>query len=149
MWKAVFCLLAAAGLLCGTGLLAQPDAEEPGRKSDSSEQQKQIEHGRYLVHHVAQCIQCHTPRTARGDLIVRRLLHGAPIPVRSPYENIPWAFESPRIAGLPGWTDQEIITLLQTGRRPDGQAPRAPMPTFQMTKEDAAAVVAYLNSLAD
>ena len=36
-----------------------------------------VEHGRYLVHHVAMCVECHTPRTERGDLVMGRLLQGA------------------------------------------------------------------------
>lgn len=107
----------------------------------------QIERGRYLVHDVAQCVQCHTPRDSRGTLEERRLLEGARIPVASPYPDMVWAFASPRIAGVPGWTRDEFIALLTTGKRPDAPAPRAPMPTFHMTEEDAAAVYAYLRSL--
>jgi mono/diheme cytochrome c family protein len=107
----------------------------------------EIRRGQYLVHHVAMCIECHTPRNARGELDRTRLLQGAPVPVTSPFPNRRWAFQAPAIAGLPGWSDQEAAHLLQTGRRAGGSAPLRPMPTFRMAKEDAEAVVAYLRSL--
>jgi mono/diheme cytochrome c family protein len=106
-----------------------------------------VERGHYLVHHVAMCIECHSPRDERGALIERRLLTGGRIPVGSPFPAADWAFEAPRLAGLPGWQPDVVETLLQTGRRPDGYDPRSPMPEFRLKREDAAAVVAYLKSL--
>ena len=137
------------GLACAAALQAQPDENGETDESNSAQadRRKQIERGRYLVHDVAQCVQCHTPRNDRGELVERRLLRGAAIPVRSPYNAIPWAFESPQLAGLPGWSEEEIATLLRTGRRPNGYAPRPPMPTFKMIEQDASAVAAYLMSL--
>jgi len=110
------------------------------------EEQKTVR-GSYLVNHVAMCVQCHTPRDANGDLNRARLLKGAPIPVRSPFPNQTWAFAAPAIAGLPGWTTEDSVTLLTTGRRLNGYMPKRPMPPFRLTREDAEAVVAYLRSL--
>jgi mono/diheme cytochrome c family protein len=106
-----------------------------------------VDRGKYLVHSVAQCIQCHTPRDSRGNLDVNRLLEGAPIPMESPFPNSPWAFQAPAIAGLPGWSAADVTHLLMTGRRVSGQQPRPPMPQFQMSLEDAESVVSYLKSL--
>jgi len=104
--------------------------------------------GKYLVMHVAMCVQCHTPRDQQGELDQSRLLQGAPMPLESPFPLQTWAFEAPKIAGLPGgWTEEDLIQLLQTGRGPRGMTPRLPMPPFRMTQEDAAAVAAYLKSL--
>ena len=107
----------------------------------------QIQHGKYLVEHVAMCVQCHTPRNAQGELDRTRLLQGAPIPVPAPFPMSQWAFEAPKIAGLPGWLAEDAMRLLQTGKSAQGYTPRPPMPPFRMTQEDAAAVVAYLKSL--
>lgn len=107
----------------------------------------QIKHGEYIVHHVAMCVQCHSPRDEEGELIETRLLEGAPMPVESPFPNKQWAFRAPTIAGLPGWRDEDIMALLQTGKRLDGSSPKPPMPPFRLSPEDAAAVVAYLKSL--
>lgn len=105
-----------------------------------------VERGRYLVHRVAMCVECHTPRDREGHRIDERLLQGAPIPVASPFPE-PWAYSSPQIAGLPGFQREDVVTLLMTGRRPNGEAPLPPMPSFRMSREDATAVVAYLKSL--
>ena len=107
----------------------------------------QLARGRYLAHDVAMCVQCHTPRDERGDLDLTRLFAGAPIPVGSPFPHRPWAFQAPALAGLPGWTDADAITLLMTGHRPSGVSPSPPMPSFRFTHDDAAAVVGYLRSL--
>jgi mono/diheme cytochrome c family protein len=107
----------------------------------------QVARGSYLVHHVAMCVQCHTPRDANGELDRTRLLKGAPVPVPSPFPGQPWAFTAPAIAGLPGFSDEDEITLLTTGRRPGSAVPKPPMPPFRLTREDAEAVVAYLRSL--
>jgi mono/diheme cytochrome c family protein len=107
----------------------------------------QVARGSYLVNHVAMCVQCHTPRDARGEIERTHLLKGAPIPVRSPFPTQNWAFAAPAIAGLPGWTTEDAIALLTTGRRFTGYTPKPPMPPFRLTREDAQAVVAYLRSL--
>jgi mono/diheme cytochrome c family protein len=93
------------------------------------------------------CVQCHTPRNAQGELDRTRLFQGAPIPVPTPFPMSQWAFEAPKIAGLPGWMAEDAVRLLQTGKSARGYVPRPPMPPFRMTQEDAAAVVAYLKSL--
>lgn len=126
----------AVGLLAGVGIDAS--AQDTGDP---------VARGEYLVHHVAMCVQCHTPRNLRGELERSRLLQGAPVPVDSPYPNDPWAYAAPRIAGLTPWTEEQIVTLLTTGARPTGERPKPPMPPFRMSREDAEAVVAYLKSL--
>ena len=110
--------------------------------------EQKIQHGKYLVHHVAMCVQCHTPRDENGELLEDELLQGAPLPVKSPFQYVHWAFQTPKLAGLPGgFSEEDLITLLRTGKRPDGHSPQPPMPPFRMTEEDAAAVAAYLKSL--
>lgn len=134
------------GLMVVVGFLVcfiLPDAS----LAESQSSPEQIRHGEYLVLHVAMCVQCHTPRDEQGRLKETQLLQGAPMPVASPFPSSPWAFQAPAIAGLPGWTAEDAITFLQTGRRSDGSSPRPPMPPFRFTPEDATAVVAYLKSL--
>lgn len=107
----------------------------------------QAARGRYLTQDVAMCVQCHSPRDASGELDRSRLFKGAPIPLQAPFPARPWAFSAPAIAGLPGWTDADVVVLLTTGRRPDGYMPKGPMPPFRLSREDAEAVVAYLRSV--
>jgi len=136
-WRVGLTLL-AVGVACGVS------AAQMSTQSSTAEQ---LQRGQYLVEHVAMCVQCHTPRNAQGELDRTRLLQGAPIPIPTPFPTLQWAFEAPRIAGLPGWTAEDAVRLLQTGRSAWGYVPRPPMPPFRMTQEDAAAVVAFLKSL--
>ena len=117
------------------------------RHASAAAPAEQIARGSYLVNSAAMCVQCHTPRDAAGDLDRTHALRGAPIPLRSPFPGPPWAFTAPAIAGLPGWTDEGAVALFTTGRRPSGYVPKAPMPPFRLTREDAEAVVAYLRSV--
>jgi mono/diheme cytochrome c family protein len=119
----------------------------PAFSADVRVDDAQLARGRYLATDVAMCVQCHTPRDARGDLDLTRLFAGAPIPVGSPFPHRPWAFQAPALVGLPGWTDADAITLLMTGRRPSGVSPNPPMPSFRLGRDDAAAVVGYLRAL--
>jgi mono/diheme cytochrome c family protein len=106
----------------------------------------QVARGEYLVHRVAMCVQCHSPRDLRGDLIPQEQLRGASLPVGRPSWASVWALRTPALAGLPGFTDEQIVMLLTEGRAGDRPPPMPPMPPFRMTKDDAAAVVAYLRS---
>ena len=133
-------IVVLVGVLVGSNLL-DPSLAEVMTSAE------RLQHGEYLVLHVAMCVQCHTPRDSQGHLQETRLLQGAPMPVQSPFPSTPWAFQAPTIAGLPGWTTEDAITFLQTGKRADGSSPRAPMPPFRFTQDDATAIVAYLQSL--
>jgi mono/diheme cytochrome c family protein len=107
--------------------------------------QTQTDRGKYLAMGVAMCVQCHSPRNDRGELIEDQLFLGAPIPVEAPGRD--WAIRAPRIARLPGWTDADFVRLLQTGKRPNGSSPRRPMPPFRMNREDASAIASFLKAL--
>ena len=140
--SAVFITLA----LLGTVAAAQEAGKTPAG-GQSGEAGSPVERGKYLVHHVAMCVMCHTPHRPDGRLISERLLEGSPLPVSSPFPRQRWAFRAPALAGLGGFSEEAIITLLQTGARPGGEAPEPPMPPFRMSEEDARAVAAYLKSL--
>ncbi len=106
-----------------------------------------VERGRYLVHDVALCVQCHSPRDENGNLLGTKLLSGARIPFDSPYPDLSWAYQAPNIRGMIGYTEDEGVRLLTRGIARDGSPPRPPMQQFHLTTEDARAVVAYLKSL--
>ena len=107
----------------------------------------QAARGEYIVNNVANCVQCHTPRSSDGELDRVRLLQGAPIPLASPWPNRRWAVRAPHIAGLPGFQEEDVVSVLTKGARLNGRKPQPPMPQFRLTGEDARAVVAYLRSL--
>jgi mono/diheme cytochrome c family protein len=108
---------------------------------------KKEEGGRYIAERVAMCVQCHTPREPNGSLMRSRLFKGAAIPVNKPNQLSAWAEFAPRIAGLPQYSDAQMLTLLTTGIGREGKPLRSPMPAFQLTREDAEAVIVYLKSL--
>ena len=117
-------------------------AQQKSRQPSASEQ------GKYIVEQVAMCIECHTPRNAKGELIKERYLKGAPVPVKAPpYPEIQWALKAPAIAGLPGYSNDEAVRLLTEGITRDGRIPSPPMPRFRLSQVDAHAVVAFLKSL--
>jgi len=105
------------------------------------------EHGRYIVEHVAMCIECHSGRDAQGNILQDELFFGGPIPFAPPWPN-DWATRAPRNRGLPGYTDEEALRLLTEGAiGRDGKQLRPPMPRFRMTPQDASDVIAFLRSL--
>jgi mono/diheme cytochrome c family protein len=141
----MFRLYLALLLIVTTAAFGQE--KEPAPAKEEPQAASSVERGRYLVHHVAMCVICHTPKTKDGKLIMTQLLRGSPMPAPSPYPSQTWAFRAPAIAGLGGFSEADLVTLLQTGSRPGGEIPEPPMPPFRMTAEDARAVAAYLRSL--
>jgi cytochrome c2 len=106
-----------------------------------------VEHGRYLVEQVIMCWECHSARDAQGNIVSGTRFNGGAMPVR-PTFSADWPNQIPRIAGLPGYDDEQAMRLLTQGAiRWDGRQLRAPMPRFRMSTQDAADVIAYLRSL--
>jgi mono/diheme cytochrome c family protein len=107
-----------------------------------------VERGRYLVERVAMCGECHSTRDARGQVVESLWLRGGPMIVSGPqWAGEDWPLYVPRIAGLPGYSDELAMRLLTQGSlNREGRQLRPPMPRFRMTREDAAAVIAYLRS---
>ena len=106
-----------------------------------------VEHGRYLAEHVANCVECHSGRDAQGNILEAERYTGASIPFLPPWTN-DWATRAPRNKGLPGYTDEQAMRLLTQGAiGHNGNQLRAPMPRFRMTPQDAADVIAFLRSL--
>ena len=105
-----------------------------------------LEHGRYLVEQVIMCWECHSARDSQGNIVVGTKFKGGAMPVRPTFSG-DWPNQIPRIAGLPGYDDEQAMRLLTQGAiRWDGRQLRAPMPRFRMSQQDAADVIAYLRS---
>jgi mono/diheme cytochrome c family protein len=106
-----------------------------------------VERGRYIVERVSMCFECHTPRDEDGELQRDNWLLGAPVPVSPPrFDEANWAIRAPRIAGMPGYTEEQGIRLLTRGIARTGDHLRPPMPPFRFSEADARAVVAYLKA---
>jgi mono/diheme cytochrome c family protein len=131
--------IGAAAVLCL--VLAGRSSAAPAGNS------KQIARGEYLVKAIGQCGDCHTPLTPTGGFVMDKWLQGKKLEF-GPLVPIPiWADTSPNIAGLPGWDTEKAVQFFMTGLAANGQPARPPMPAYHMNREDAEAVVAYLQSL--
>jgi mono/diheme cytochrome c family protein len=123
-----------------------PPASSRAMQGATAESGSPVAREEYLATRVAMCVQCHSGRDRNGDILESEKFRGAPIPVHSPYANKEWAVRAPALAGLPGFTDAQIVALLTEGQATDRNPPRAPMPPFRMSRPDAEAIVAYLRS---
>ena len=121
----------------------------PATHAGSSAEDK-VARGRYLVT-VLGCNDCHTPGTLYGAPDTTRLLSGSELGWKGP-----WGVSFPRNltpdpeTGLGMWTDDQIVTAIRQGRRPDNTPllPPMPWPDFaHLTDEDAYAVAAYIKSI--
>jgi mono/diheme cytochrome c family protein len=142
--------LAGALLMAGVALPASAVAQTPAGQPASapSASTGDAQRGAYIAAHVAMCVQCHSPRDERGVLIEGQNFQGGKIPAAPAWSQAgEWAFVAPRIAGLTGYSAEQGVKLLTEGRTRAGNVPRAPMPPFRMSAQDAADVVAYLKSL--
>lgn len=120
-----------------------------GCKNGETADASLVAHGQYIVHQVAMCIDCHSPRDPSGAFISGKDLAGAPLGFK-PLFPMPWNPTAPGISGLPaGYTEETLAHYLATGTRPNNLPPTLPpMPSYRMSDRDAKAVAAYLASLA-
>ncbi|HEY3927753.1 MAG TPA: c-type cytochrome [Candidatus Koribacter sp.] len=138
-----FAIVCALCLLVATAALTAQN-KPAAKKFDSAE----LARGKYLVESIGMCGDCHTPINEMGQPVMDKNLQGATLMFK-PTVPIPgWADRSANIAGLKGWTDEESIKFLTTGVDPNGKQAAPPMPQFRYSKADAAAITAYLRSLA-
>ncbi len=124
--------------LLATATAASASAEAP---ADA------VTRGRYLVENVIGCADCHSQRDQTGQIVAATHLMGATLPFAPTVPMPAWGATAPAIVDLPGYTDEQAVTLFMKGTKPDGQMPRPPMPQFRLNEQDARAVVAYLRSL--
>jgi mono/diheme cytochrome c family protein len=111
--------------------------------------------GKYLVHVVSGCIDCHTPRTATGAPDVDNLLAGVECLIDvDPTDDEVGCIHSRNLTdhetGLRNRSDEEIKDMFMRGVRPNGEALHPFMPYWSfgnMTEEDGDAIVAYLRTL--
>ncbi len=111
-----------------------------------------IAHGKYLVDVIA-CDGCHTPGALIGKPDASRFLAGSEVGFFIPDAGYFYApnLTSDEASGLGKWSEDDIVTALRTGKRPDGRvlSPIMPWQSFAtLTDEDAHAIAAYLKSLA-
>ena len=109
-----------------------------------------LERGAYLMNSIAACGNCHTPQGPEGPVPGRELAGMADF-----FEIPEFTIHSPNITpdpetGIGNWTDQEIITAIREGRRPDGSmiGPMMPIGLYRnLSDNDVKALVAYLRQV--
>jgi mono/diheme cytochrome c family protein len=111
-----------------------------------------IEYGKYLSWRASGCAECHTPRdlkTAHVD--VNRPLAGGLFPFPEEGFIATGANLTPDVGtGIGGWTEEQFVTAMRTGARPDGTVmlPFMPWPSYaSWSRDDLHAVWLYLRSL--
>ena len=110
-----------------------------------------VDRGKYLVT-IAGCNDCHTPGYFFGKPDFAHALSGSDVAFSIPgLGAFPGRNLTPdKDTGLGAWSDDEIITALTRGIRPDGRklAPSMPWRALAaLSHDDAEAIVAYLRSL--
>jgi len=129
-------------------LLVFPRSAEPPDISIERTPER-IDRGRYLVEHVANCLDCHSERDWSyygGPVVPGTKGMGAPLRVLRPH--IQSANITP--AALGAWTDGEIVRAFTSGISRNGRVlnPFMPYDTYaQMSEEDVYAVAAFLRTL--
>src|SRR5262249_20003735 len=111
--------------------------------------QTSLERGRYLVDTVMTCHNCHTPRGPNGFEFDKALSGGLRFD-EPPFDVWATNITPDRGTGIGNWSDAEIKTALQEGRRPAGHQLAEVMPSgFYkiLTPRDLDGIVAYLRSL--
>jgi mono/diheme cytochrome c family protein len=107
----------------------------------------EVERGRYLVEEVAECGECHSPRTSSGALDHSRWLQGASIWIVPVHPDPNWAERAPALAGFPAYTEEQGEKILEKAIGPNDLPLRPPMHQYHLKHEDAVAIIAYLKSL--
>lgn len=101
-----------------------------------------VSRGKELAEQVAKCQNCHTARTATGELDKRAWLKGV---ASDPSIYIPDITAEGNI--WMQWGEKGMLQFLEKGTTPSGANPSVHMPVYKMRHDDAEAIVAYLKSL--
>jgi mono/diheme cytochrome c family protein len=111
-----------------------------------------VEYGEYVAWRMAGCAECHTPRDPKtARLVPEGPMSGGLFPF--PEEDFVTTgrnLTSDADTGLGKWTEEQFVTAMQTGVRPDGTVmlPFMPWPWYaRWNRDELHAVWLYLRSL--
>jgi len=115
---------------------------------------QRVKRGEYLANHVAACMGCHSQRdwSTYGHPIKPGTLGMGGEPIFDARIGLPGTIHPKNITpyGLKDTNDGELVRVLRTGVRKDGQPlfPFMPYPAFaKMSQEDLYSIIAYLRTL--
>lgn len=109
-----------------------------------------VERGKYLVQ-FGGCNDCHSPGYFFGKTTPETYLSGSDVGFQLPQGT----FVAPNLTpdmetGLGKWSEEQIVTALQSGVRPDGRVLAEIMPWHafaKLTQPDVTAIAAFLKSM--
>jgi len=110
------------------------------------------EYGKYLASHASTCAGCHTPRDPNnGQYDMSRPFAGGLFPFPEEGFSTTGSNITPDVAtGIGDWTEEQFMTAMRTGLRPDGTVMLTFMPWpwyARWGEDDLRAVWLYLRSL--
>ena len=111
-----------------------------------------VEYGEYLSYHASTCVGCHMPRNPNNaEFDTTRPFAGGLFPFPEEGFITTGSNLTPDSAtGIGGWTEQQFVTAMRTGMRPDGTVMLSFMPWPSYSKwsdDDLRAVWLFLRSL--
>jgi mono/diheme cytochrome c family protein len=115
-----------------------------------------VARGEYLVHAVAHCGECHTPRSAMTMAVDNSRFLAGNEKKTGPEGQATPNITPDKATGLGDWTEEQIVTYLGTGNRPDGDVAgglmaeniQGTLAGFKdMTRADLTAIARYLKSI--
>jgi mono/diheme cytochrome c family protein len=122
-----------------------------GQSAGGGAEDEKVARGKYLAEEVARCQDCHTPKTERGDFIKSQWMKGATLDIMTAVPTPGWRQKSPDITAtstfFARWNMDGVVKFLETGKNPRGNRAGPPMPIYNLKREDAEAIAAYLKSL--
>jgi mono/diheme cytochrome c family protein len=112
------------------------------------EKSEKLNRGAYLVEGPGHCAECHSPRNMMGGIVEEKRYSGGPNPDgEGVIPNI-----TPHKTGIADWSENDIVTALETGLMPSfdsfgGSMVKVQEAMAQLSAEDRQAIAAYLKSL--
>ena len=109
------------------------------------------EYGRYLSSHLAGCAECHTPRNLQdGKFYLDSLFAGSSFPFEGTISSFARNITPDVETGIGSWSEDQFITAVTTGVRPDGTVlvPHMPYAYYKFwSLDDLRAVYAFLKTV--
>ena len=151
---ALLAVVAIAGIGVSYLALRKPD-QRPASAERIEPTPQRLARGKYLVHHVSVCLDCHSERTTAYGFPIKPGGEGAKGFVWNEAAHFPGVLAASNITpdpatGLGTWTDGEILRAIREGVDREGKAlfPIMPYGHYRnLSDEDAKSIVAYLRTL--
>jgi mono/diheme cytochrome c family protein len=152
---AVLAVVALAAIGVSYLALRKP-AQRPASAEKVEATPERVARGKYLVHHVSVCFDCHSERTSAYALPIKPGREGVGGFIWDKRIGFPGTLAAANLTpdvetGLGRWTDGEILRAMREGVDREGNALFPIMPYghySKMSDDDAKSIVAYLRTIA-